>query len=106
MKYAGLVLAAVRGFLLLGLVSWFLFLVREKFIYGEPHISWGFYVATVGGALGGALEIQRGADCCDSEGRRPALTTSPRLQILRSKQQWVKGRKKLRSNDTIRSDQH
>src|SRR5467141_2178790 len=32
--------------------------------------------------------------------------TSACLQIFRSKQQWVKGWKKLSSNDTIRTDQH
>jgi hypothetical protein len=35
-----------------------------------------------------------------------ALMTSACLQILRCKQQWVKGWKKLHSNDTIRTDQH
>jgi hypothetical protein len=36
----------------------------------------------------------------------PTLMTSARPQILRSKQQWIKGWKKLHSNDTIRTDQH
>jgi hypothetical protein len=42
---------------------------------------------------------------CVLRGPTAALMTSARLQILRCKQQWVKGWKKFHSNDTIGTDQ-
>jgi hypothetical protein len=55
MKFAPLAVATAVGMALIGIVGWALLLVREHFVYAEPHLPWGIFVAIAGGAIGGAF---------------------------------------------------
>ena len=43
MKYAGLFLAVIKGLVLIGIVVWLLFELREHFVYGRAILPWGIF---------------------------------------------------------------
>lgn len=52
MKHAGLIWAAIKGLIVIGLVGWLLLQIRENFVYGNTFLTWGVFVGIAAGALG------------------------------------------------------
>ena len=51
MKYAGLVRVTIRGLIVIGAVGLALFLIRENFVYGTPHIPFRMFTLIAGVAF-------------------------------------------------------
>ena len=73
MAYGKLAWITLRGLVVIAIVGWLMLLIRDNFVYGEPHLPWGVFIALVGGAMGAAFGL--GAQSClrairDTKGAR------------------------------------